>query len=140
MPERLILPASLRNRLEALAQEGYPQEACGLLVGALDDCGARRISRVVPVRNVNRQRPHDRYLLDPEDHFRAEEEARRDGLDIIGVWHSHPDRSARASETDRANAWEGWSYLIASVHSGGVSDLRAFCLAGSDFVEQEIVS
>jgi proteasome lid subunit RPN8/RPN11 len=59
-------------------------------------------------------------------------------LEIIGIWHSHPDHPARPSETDRAAAWEGWSYLIASVTKHGVADLRSWRLQGKDFVEENI--
>ena len=34
--------------------------------------------------------------------MKADQLARAEGLEIIGIWHSHPDHPARPSETDRA--------------------------------------
>jgi proteasome lid subunit RPN8/RPN11 len=59
---------------------------------------------------------------------------------VIGVWHTHPDHPARPSETDRAAAWAGWSYLILSVTARGVADVKSFRLHGEAFVEEEISS
>jgi len=56
----------------------------------------------------------------------------------VGIWHSHPDHPARPSETDRAAAWEGWSYLIASVTDAGLSELRSWRLSGERFLEEPV--
>jgi proteasome lid subunit RPN8/RPN11 len=140
-PTRLILPPPLRHTLETHARACYPAEACGLLVGTADDCGEQRILRIIPARNIDDVQPLTRYLVDPEDHCKADEDARGDGLDVVGVWHSHPQHAAATvSDTDRAHAWTGWSYVIVALDSDEVRDLRAFSLAGGDFVELEIVS
>ena len=138
MTDRLFLPLETRQRLAKLASKGYPEESCGLLIGT---CGAgeHRVERAVEARNLNRERARDRYELDPVDHLRADEEARRAGLEVVGVWHSHPDHPARPSETDRLAAWEGWSYVIAAVGAEGLADLRSFRLADGNFIEEEIV-
>jgi proteasome lid subunit RPN8/RPN11 len=59
-------------------------------------------------------------------------------LEVVGVWHSHPDHPARPSETDRNGAWEGWSYLILSVTAEGVPDLRSWRLRGEHFEEEDV--
>jgi proteasome lid subunit RPN8/RPN11 len=133
----LVLPAQLRTRLRNWAREGYPQESCGLMVGRQN--GERvQVHEVVRARNLNFARAHDRYELDPEDYLATERMARGAGLEIVGVWHSHPDHPAQPSETDRAAAWQGWSYLIASVNPEGVSDLRCWRLRGEQFEEEPI--
>jgi proteasome lid subunit RPN8/RPN11 len=47
---------------------------------------------------------------------------------VLGVWHTHPDHPATPSETDRAAAWSGWSYLILSVVRGELAELRSWRL------------
>jgi len=138
MKHRLHLPPGERRRLAELTAKGYPAETCGLLLGTVVD-GDRRVEHAIAGRNRNRERARDRYELDPLDHLRAEEEARRAGLAVVGVWHSHPDRPALPSETDRLAAWAGWSYLIAAVDAGGLQALRSFRIAEGTFVEEEIV-
>ena len=78
--------------------------------------------------------------LDPRDLLRAEDEARARSLAVVGIWHSHPDHPAEPSETDRAGAWDGWSYIIASVSSEGVSSVRSWRLRGARFLAEDMVS
>ena len=131
------IPEPLRGELETLARDGYPYEACGVLVGA---AAARevRVQRVVPARNLNEERARDRYLMDPEAVMQADQAAREAGLDIVGFWHTHPDHPALPSETDRKAAWEGYSYVIVSVSGGKVEDLRSWRLNGAGFVEERV--
>ncbi len=133
----LYLPTEIRGKLEEMALRGYPLEVCGLLVGRERD-GRVDVARVVEARNLNRERAHDRYDLDPADFLVADEQARAQGLEIVGVWHSHPDHPARPSETDRAAAWDGWSYVIVSVTREGIADLRSWRLEREDFIEEPI--
>jgi proteasome lid subunit RPN8/RPN11 len=133
----LRLPSLPTTQLTQAVVAGYPRETCGLLVGRLRD-GVTEVCRAVPARNRSVQRAHDRYDLDPDDFRRADEAARADELEIVGIWHSHPDHAAEPSETDREAAWEGWSYLIARVTQQGVTDLRSWRLQGDRFVEEDI--
>ncbi len=133
----LDLPPGHRADIEQLARAGYPHEACGLLLGR-HDRDTTRLARVTHARNLATDRLADRYSLDPQDYLAADEEARRDGLEIVGIWHSHPDHPARPSSTDLANAWPDYTYLIVAVHQGEVVDLTAWRLDASNFVQQTI--
>lgn len=133
----LLFPNEQREQLHALVEAGYPHETCGVVIGRLES-NQHVVIRVVEARNRNTERAHDRYDLHPEDFMRADRSARAEGLEIIGIWHSHPDHPAQPSETDRAAAWEGWSYVIASVTKQGVADLRSWRLEGKDFVEEKL--
>ncbi len=133
----LSLPQTAHSDLENRVRAGYPLEACGLLVGRQTNDHVD-VERVVEARNLNRERAHDRFELDPQDFIATDESARAEGLEIVGVWHSHPDHPARPSETDRAAAWGGWSYVILSVARDGVRDLRSWRLESEQFVEEVI--
>jgi proteasome lid subunit RPN8/RPN11 len=123
----LVLPDDVRERLREFALAEYPREACGLLLGRIE--GIRRVVELVhPARNLNVERAHDRYELDPRDQLAAERAARDGGREVLGVWHTHPDHPATPSETDRAAAWSGWSYLILSVVRGELAELRSWRL------------
>jgi proteasome lid subunit RPN8/RPN11 len=135
----LELNVHLQERLRGWAREGYPEERCGLLLGQARD-GTVRVVEVIPARNVNVERARDRYELDPEDFLRADQQARARELEIVGIWHTHPDYPARPSATDRKQAWDGWSYLILSVTRHGVQALRSWRLDGHDFVEEPVRS
>jgi len=133
----LLLPPGIRTELESLVGAGYPDETCGLLLGQTAEAGCRVVAQHA-ARNLNRERAADRFELDPRDYLAAEQAATAAGIQVVGVWHSHPDHPARPSETDRAMAWPGWSYLILSVTAVGVVDLRSWRLAGHDFYEEEV--
>ncbi len=135
--QELLLPDPILARLGAWVRDAYPHEACGLLVGRVDGAGVE-VVRAVRAGNLNRERAHERYELDPADHMQTELAARAEGLDVVGVWHSHPDHQAVPSETDRAAAHAGWSYVILSVAPGGVSDVRSWRLRSGRFREEAI--
>ena len=133
----LLMPQTVSERLNALAQQGYPHETCGLLLGVRRG-DERVVSQVHRARNLNVERAQDRYELDPEDFLAADREARAAGLDIVGIWHSHPDHPARPSATDRDGAWPEWSYIIVSVSREGVEEVRSWRLNRGDFEEEAI--
>lgn len=133
----LRLPQELRGRLAEWVCAGYPHETCGLLIGRAEE-GATAVEDLVQARNLNRERPGDRYELDPDTFAAADYRARQRGLEIVGIWHSHPDHPAVPSHTDRAGAWGGWSYLIASVGRRGLIGLRSWRLHGEEFAEEVI--
>ncbi len=135
----LILCSELLNEIRAHAQECYPQEACGLLVGDVK-ASVRRTSLIRRARNLEVERASDRYELDPQDYYAADELARASGLEVIGIYHSHPDHPARPSRTDLERAWEGWSYLILSIENGALKAFHSFEKVRDAFLEEQVCS
>ncbi len=133
----LCWTASLRVDLETLGTRGYPHEVCGLLIGRLSS-DRTRIKSITQARNRRTDRPEDRYDLDPQDFLDADAAARRNGLDVVGIWHTHPDHPPEPSRADLASAWEGFSYVILSVRRTGVASIRCWRFDGSRFAEQPI--
>jgi proteasome lid subunit RPN8/RPN11 len=123
----------------AWSRAARPRESCGLLLGrgAVDllragrretDAAPReaRVEQVTLAQNLSRSR--DRFELDPGDLVAADEGARARGLEIVGVWHSHPGRPPVPSAADREHAWSAWSYLIVGVSREGACRLRSWRL------------
>lgn len=102
-PVRIAAP--LVEAMVRAAVAAAPSEACGLLVGR-----GRDVVRMVPARNTDPS--PTRYTIAPEDHFAALRTARREGLEVIGAWHSHPQGPAHPSPTDTAEAAPDFLYLI----------------------------
>src|SRR5688500_10153369 len=90
---------TLRSELETLANTGYPLEVCGLLIGQRRN-GVVEVNRVTQGKNLNQERARDRFELDPLHLVEMDESARRQGMEIVGVWHTHPDHPAQPSQTD----------------------------------------
>ena len=139
MSYTMYLPVPVRAQLESWAEAGYPRETCGVLVGRQTESQVH-VSRAVIARNVNSERAHDRYELAAEDFLAADLAAYAEGLEIVGIWHSHPDHPAQPSETDRMHAWQGWSYIILSVQQGQAVELRAWRLTGEVLAEEMVTS
>ncbi len=105
------------------AEEGYPHEICGFLIGPR---GSGRITRAVRAANTVVERARDRYEIDPRDMIRVQRQADDAGEDVLGYYHSHPDHPARASIFDAERSWAGPVYLIVSCVAGKVVDSSAF--------------
>ena len=61
-------------------------------------------------------------------------------MNIIGIYHSHPDHPAAPSAFDKecANVWTEYSYIIISVKNGVEEELRSWCFdSGKQEVEEE---
>ena len=87
------LSARLRGQLEQRALAGYPHEVCGLLIGRRVERGLE-VTQVLEALNVSADRRR-RYEIDPVAYIDADDQACAQGLEIIGIWHSHPDHPAR---------------------------------------------
>jgi proteasome lid subunit RPN8/RPN11 len=98
----------------AHATRTYPYECFGFLVGSHDQAGC--VVQVVPGTNARAKRP-DRFEMDAAEFLAVEAAAERDGLEVIGFYHSHPDWPAVPSTEDLRLAWSGSYYLIVAVHS-----------------------
>jgi proteasome lid subunit RPN8/RPN11 len=119
----------------------YPEEGAGLLIGRFEE-DRKRVASVVPLANRREQLSRrNRYLLDPDEYISAESEAERQGLEVLGIFHSHPDHPNFPSEFDREWAWPLFSYLITSVWSGKSGESRAWHLVEdrSGFAEEQLV-
>lgn len=132
-----------RSALAAIrrhVQTAYPIEACGFLMGVRGPDGEVVVSQHLRVKNRSAagQTARNRYLISPDDFRSAEHDVTASGLQIVGVYHSHPDVAARPSSYDQEHAWPWYRYLIVSVVAGAVREERVWELADDrrGFVEQ----
>jgi proteasome lid subunit RPN8/RPN11 len=131
--------------IEAIHAHGvanYPYEGCGLLLGRAE-VGLNVVSDVFPVPNtwpVEEEKPV-RFLISDRHMLQAELAAAERDLDIVGIFHSHPDSAPVASPRDLAwAAWPGHSYLITEITAGQPGQSRCWQLLEdrSGFAEEEI--
>jgi proteasome lid subunit RPN8/RPN11 len=138
----LHLTGDVAQQVAGHGERGYPDEICGVLVGK-DEDGERTIRALLPVENsFEAGEQFHRFLITPEAMLRAERLARQGGLDVLGVYHSHPDAPAQPSEYDRDHAaWTTWSYIIVSVQNGRAAEMRAWKLREdrSGFDEEDLL-
>ncbi len=127
----LRIPRAVYEALRAHGEETYPHECCGALLGRSTGQGWL-IAHDVRAGNTRIDSAHNRYQIAPVELVRIEREARRQGLEIAGFYHSHPDHPAQWSETDFEEAhWLGCCYVITEVARGKAVQTNAFLLAGA---------
>ena len=76
--------------------------------------------------NSSEESKNSRFLIDPQELLEVRQRARTAGLDVIGFYHSHPDRGAYFSESDIRNCWPRFVNIVLSVELGRVREARAF--------------
>jgi proteasome lid subunit RPN8/RPN11 len=136
----LLLNAEAERRIREEGERAYPNECCGFLLG-LQAGGVRRGDVILAVKNAREAgEQYHRFVITPEDFMRAEREAVKQGREIFGIYHSHPDHPARPSDYDRGHALPFYSYLILAVEAGRAEDLTSWRLAGdrNQFMEEDI--
>jgi proteasome lid subunit RPN8/RPN11 len=126
----LQMPESVYHQLRRHGEGVYPHECCGILTGVVSDPD-KIVSNAIPVENASTGNTRNHYEINPIDLVRIERQARVDGIEILGFYHSHPDHPAQPSFTDLAEAhWLGCSYVITAVANGEAAETRSFHLAG----------
>jgi len=105
------------QRMVDHARAAYPDECCGAMLGSLAN-GSKRVTVALPLENISHGPRQSRYELRPEDLLAADREARSRGLDLVGIYHSHPDCGAYFSETDLKNSCPWYSFVVLSIHKG----------------------
>lgn len=124
-----ITDAQLKQ-IYAHAAETYPYECCGFLLGEFESGGlVRQVRRAT---NQNQERT-DRFVISGEEFAQTQTVADEAELEIIGIYHSHPDWPPIPSQTDMESAWEEVYYLIASIHEGKPLNTNVWRLADEGF-------
>lgn len=137
----LEIDTTLLAEIHRHGEAAYPEEGAGMLLGSAEG-DLKRVMKLLALNNAREDTArHNRYLLTPVDYLRGEQEAARQGLDVIGVFHSHPDHPNRPSAFDLEWAMPWFSYLITSVQGGRSLEIRSWKLSDdrSQFFEEEIV-
>jgi proteasome lid subunit RPN8/RPN11 len=151
MADSLVFPEPLRQELIVHAQEGDPDEVCGMLAGR--DGQVERVFRVrntadevtaesgvfrdraTGVASPGRRAVH--YYMDPRDQLRVYNEIDDLGLDLIGYYHSHTHTEARPSPTDLRLATDLTSfYVLISLSDERYPPVRAWRIVKADPMDE----
>lgn len=117
------------RKIQAHGEAAYPEEGAGLMLGTVDTGDLRRVLTILPLANAREDSArHNRYLITAQEMLFGEQEAMRLGIDILGVFHSHPDHPNQPSEFDRDWALPWYSYVITSVKQGKADGSRSWRL------------
>ena len=124
----LKIPAFIKDEIFYLAKKDCPLESCGYLAGINDE-----IKAIFPMTNIDQSPEH--FSFDPREQFQVVKEARKRGLDLIAVYHSHPTSPARLSEEDIRLANDpSIIYIVCSLLN---NEIKAFKIDSAKKVTEE---
>jgi proteasome lid subunit RPN8/RPN11 len=132
----IVLETEAQKIIVEDAVQAFPDECCGFVFGHEDSNGRRIISQARVVQNVKEGDKRRRFEISPQDYLDAEKYAEEQQLELLGIYHSHPNHPAVPSEHDRAAAQPFFSYLIISVNEKVPGLIRSWRL-NDDFQFEE---
>lgn len=125
----MVISAAFLKEITDAAEASYPDEACGLLIGAARADGNIIVSGVEPAPNIAGSGSGERFEIDPRVRLALTRRLRGGTQRIIGHYHSHPDHPALPSARDLEMAFEpDLIWLITSVLAGRSADTIACAL------------
>ena len=114
----------------------FPDECCGFLFGK-EENNSRTVIKIQVVNNAKEGDKRRRFIISAKDYLKAEQFADENNLQLIGVYHSHPNHPAIPSEHDRVAAQPYFSYIILSVMNNEFDHIRSWRLNEQQQFEEE---
>ena len=128
----LKIPNEIYDSIIAHAQEGFPLEVCGIL-------GGREgiVSAIYRMTNTDQSNEH--FMMEPKEQFAVVKELRAKGLEMLAIYHSHPETPARPSAEDiRLALTPNVSYAIVSLVDREKPVLKSFRIEAGTVIPEEI--
>ena len=121
------------------AMTAFPDECCGFMYG-MTEGDVRVISKALPINNAATENRKRRFVISPMDYLKGERYAVENDLELLGIYHSHPNHPAIPSEHDRVAAQPFFSYVIISVNEDGVKSVRSWILNDENQFDEEALT
>jgi proteasome lid subunit RPN8/RPN11 len=120
------------SQMISYARDEAPREACGILAGRNG-----RVLRIYRTRNADRSPTS--YRLDPDQQFRVFKDIEDRGLELLGIYHSHPSSPAVPSDRDVEQAYyPEVSYILISLADPAEAQIRAFRITAEGVTEEDL--
>ena len=128
----LKFPRFIYEELISHARDGFPLEVCGLLGGQGD-----RIERLWRLTNSDASNEH--FSMLPKEQFAVARELRGAGMEMLALYHSHPESPARPSSEDiRLAHTPGISHVIVSLLNLEEPVLKSFKIASGVVTPEQV--
>jgi proteasome lid subunit RPN8/RPN11 len=134
----LIIEPKALEQMFADALQTFPDECCGFFFGK-EQGEERRVTEILVVNNSKEGDKRRRFVIAPKDYMNAERHAEDNVLQLLGIYHSHPNQPAIPSEHDRVAAQPYFSYIIISVMDREIAAIRSWQLNEESQFEEETI-
>jgi proteasome lid subunit RPN8/RPN11 len=120
------------DEMVAHAREEAPNECCGLVASSNG-------AAVHVYRATNAEHSPVKYVVDPRDQIRIQNDIDDNGWDLGAIYHSHTRTGPFPSQTDinLARNWPDPLYVIVGV-AGDNPDVRAFRIVEGEVTERSL--
>jgi proteasome lid subunit RPN8/RPN11 len=126
---KLKIPDNIFEQMLQQAKAQVPIEACGILAGR-----DGQVERLYKMTNADQSSDH--FIMVPEEQFKVVKDIRAAGLEMLAIYHSHPETPARPSGEDiRLALTPDVIYVIVSLQKTDKHDVRGFTIENSKAVE-----
>jgi len=129
MSYQLSLAPEAEQYILQQLEADFPNEGCGFFYGTEENEGQlRHVLLAEAVINSKEGDQRRRFEISPLDYMKAEKKALELGLNLLGIYHSHPNHPAIPSIHDLKQAVPYFSYIILSVQEGQAAELTSWRL------------
>lgn len=117
---------NIYEQMVLAAKKAYPNECCGILAGKKSEQSETEVTEIREAENQFQGQKAVHFKIDPLYLYHLEQELETRGLEIVGIYHSHPDCPAILSKEDEEYMVPGLEYVIMSVQNGEVVDEKSY--------------
>ena len=96
--ECIVLTQKDKDELVTHAIEQQPSESCAMLLGTKVD-GIWNVGEIFLTQNIDNSQTN--FTISPEELLKGYQLAEKMHLELVGVFHSHPNSDAIPSSTDK---------------------------------------
>jgi proteasome lid subunit RPN8/RPN11 len=128
----LEIPIEIYQQMTSQAKELAPIEACGILAGSNG-----KVEKFYKMTNVDKSNTH--FMMEPKEQFATVKDIRSSGLEMLAIYHSHPETPARPSAEDiKLALTPNVIYVIISLQNTNGSTVKGFHISGNNVTEVPI--
>lgn len=128
----LLLSKKQANELIEHSRKKLPNEACGILAGK-----DRKVEKVYQMTNTDES--STTFFMEPKQQLKVMKEIRNLRLEMVGIYHSHPDTKAYPSTRDVNMAfYEDVSYVIISLQDKEDIKIKSFKIKNKKIQEEKL--
>ena len=130
----LTISQELVDQIVAHARADHPDEACGVVAGAL---GSDRPARFIAMENAERSPTF--YRFDSKEQLRVWREMDDRDEEPVVIYHSHTATEAYPSRTDISYAAEpNAHYVLVSTRDAAQTEFRSYRIIDGQVTEEEV--
>ncbi len=129
---KLEIPTYIFERMLEQAKARAPIEVCGILAGSNS-----KVEKLYKMTNVDNSSSH--FMMEPTEQFAAVKDIRSAGLEMLAIYHSHPETLARPSAEDiRLALTPDVIYVIVSLQDANAAAVKGFVKKNGTLTEVRI--